>query len=134
MFRLTLHHGPGDVHWNWGYVLSAPVALVLAALRGGDDPALAQHAAAVAILLGLPWILPGFIVMAVLSAPLYFWLKLSGPTPDVLSWLGATVLIGAVIGCHVNAALAGTWLTRPRPRGEVGLSEFLRRPRNGAAH
>ena len=134
MVRLALHHRPGDVHWNWGYVLSVPVSVALVLLRDGGDPTTAQHAATLAILLGLPWILPAFIFFAVLSAPLYFWLRLSAPTPDVMTWLGAIVLLGAVIGCHLNAALAGTWLTRPRPRGETGLSEFLRRPRNGAAH
>lgn len=133
MFRLALHHRPGDVHWNWGYVVSAPVAIALVLSRGGDDPTWAQHIAALAILIGLPWILPAFIVFAVLSAPLYFWLRLSAPTPDVMTWLGATVLLGAVIGCHINGALVGSWLTRPRPRGDLGLSEFLRRLRNGAA-
>lgn len=133
MLRIALHHGPGDVHWNWGYALSAPAAFLLALVYGADDPTPAQQAAVLAILLGLPWILPAFIVIAILSAPLYFWLHTVGPTPHVMIWLGGTVLIGAVIGCHINAALVGSWLTRPRPRGDLGLSEFLRRLRNGAA-
>jgi hypothetical protein len=134
MFRLALRHRPGDVHWNWGYVLSAPIAVAIVLSRDGGDPAWSQHLAAFAILLGLPWILPAFIIFAVVSAPVYFWLRLAAPTPEVMTWLGATVLLGAAIGCHINAALIGTWLRRPRPHGEPGLAEFLRRPRNGAAH
>ena len=133
MLRL-MRHGARDVHWNWGYALSVPVAVWLALAQSGGSAAQAQIAAAVAVLLGLPWTVAGFIVVAVISAPLYAWLHTLGPVPDVMSWLGCTVLIGAVIGCHITAALAATWLRRARPHDEPGLGEFLRRRRNGAAH
>jgi hypothetical protein len=133
MLRL-IRHGARDVHWNWGYALSVPVAACLALTQSGGNAAQAQIAAAVAILLGLPWIVAAFIVVAVLSAPVYAWLHTLGPVPEVMNWLGGTVLIGAVIGCHINASLATTWLTRARPRDQAGLGDFLRRRRNGAAH
>ena len=133
MFRL-MRHGAGEVHWNWGYLLSVPVAIALAQSQLDGDPVRAQYAAMVAVVLGLPWIVPAFIVVAVLSSPLYAWLHTLGPAPDVMTWLGGTVLVGAVIGCHVNAALLGTRLRRKQARGAQGLGDFLRRPRNGAAH
>ena len=129
-----MRHRAGEVHWNWGYVLSVPVAALLAWSQLGGDPVHAQYAAMLAVLLGLPWIVPAFIVVAVLSSPLYAWLHTVGPAPEVMTWLGGTVLVGAVIGCHVNAALLATSMRRPRAPREAGLGEFLRRPRNGAAH
>ena len=129
-----MRHGARDVHWNWGYALSVPVAACLTLTQSAGNAEQAHVAAAVAVLLGLPWTVAAFIVVAVLSAPLYAWLHTLGPVPDVMSWLGGTVLIGAVIGCHINAALAATWLRRARPHDEPGLGDFLRRRRNGAAH
>ena len=133
MIRL-MRHRAGDVHWNWGYLLSVPVAVLLVRSHLGGDPVYAQYAAMLAVILGLPWIVPAFIVVAVLSSPLYAWLHTIGPAPDVMTWLGGTVLIGAVIGCHVNAALLATRLRREPTQPESGLGKFLRRPRNGAAH
>jgi hypothetical protein len=129
-----IRHRAGDVHWNWGYVLSVPVAALLAWSQQGDDPAYAQSAAMLAVLLALPWVVPAFIVVAVLSSPLYAWLHTVGPAPEVMTWLGGTVLVGAVVGCHVNAALLATRLRKPRAQREAGLGDFLRRSRNGTAH
>ena len=129
-----MRHRAGEVHWNWGYVLSVPVALLLVQSQLGGNPTHAQYAAMFAVVLGLPWIVPAFIVVAVLSSPVYAWLHTVGPAPEVMTWLGGTVLVGAVIGCHVNAALLATHLRRAPTRREPGLGEFLRRRRNGAAH
>jgi hypothetical protein len=87
--------------------------------------------AAIAVLLALPWVIPAMVLVAALSAPLYMWLHTQGPVPPVLEWLGATVLVGAVIGAHINAALAWLWLHRGRAVPEAGLGDFLKR-RNGA--
>jgi hypothetical protein len=129
-----MRHDAGDVHWNWGYLLSVPVAWLLVHGQLDGDPARAQYTAMLAVLLALPWIVPAFIVVAVVTSPLYAWLHTLGPAPEVMSWLGGTVLVGAVIGCHINAALLATRLRRAPARRESGLGEFLRRPRNGAAH
>lgn len=129
-----MRHRAGEVHWNWGYVLSVPVALLLVQSQVGGNPTHAQYAAMLAVVLGLPWIVPAFIVVAVLSSPLYAWLHTVGPAPEVMTWLGGTVLVGAVIGCHMNAALLVTHLRRAPPRREQGLGDFLQRRRNGAAH
>jgi hypothetical protein len=129
-----MRHRAGEVHWNWGYVLSVPVALLLVQSQVGGNPTHAQYAAMLAVVLGLPWIVPAFIVVAVLSSPLYAWLHTVGPAPEVMTWLGGTVLVGAVIGCHMNAALLVTHLRRAPTRPEQGLGDFLQRRRNGAAH
>ena len=129
-----MRHRAGEVHWNWGYVLSVPVALLLVQSQLGGNPTHAQYAAMFAVVLGLPWIVPAFIVVAVLSSPLYAWLHTVGPAPEVMTWLGGTVLVGAVIGCHMNAALLVTHLRRAPTRREQGLGDFLQRRRNGAAH
>jgi hypothetical protein len=133
MFRLA-GHAEGEVHWNWGYAASVPAAaLALVAAPGAGTP-LAHTLAAVLVLLAIPWVVPAFVLAAVLSAPLYFWLRASGPAPEVMAWLGSTVLIGAVIGCHINGALLGTRLSRRRQPPLAGLGEFLRRSRNNSAH
>ena len=113
-----MRHRAGEVHWNWGYLLSVPVAVLLVRSHLGGEAEQAQYAAMFAVVLGLQWIVPAFIVVAVLSSPLYAWLHTIGPAPDVMTWLGGTVLIGAVIGCHVNAALLATRLRRKRNEGE----------------
>jgi hypothetical protein len=50
------------------------------------------------------------------------WMHTQGPVPGVLEWLGATLLVGAVLGVHVNATLA--WM---------GLRAAVRRPSRGCA-
>jgi hypothetical protein len=128
-----MRHGGGDVRWNWGYVLSLPLTCLLVHGQLDGDPVRAQHTAMLAVVLALPWVVPAFIVVAVISAPLYAWLHTLGPAPEVMTWLGGTVLVGAVIGCHINAALLVTRLRRAPPGHESGLGDFLRRSRNGTA-
>jgi hypothetical protein len=75
------------------------------------------------------------ILVATLSVPLYMWMHTQGPVPGALEWLGGTILIGAVLGAHLNATLAWLWLHRGRAVPEPGLREFLtRRPHAGAGH
>lgn len=118
--------------WLPGLLASVPVALLLWSLRAGDEDARTAVAAA-AVLLALPWVVPAMMLVAALSVPLYMWLHTQGPVIGVLQWLGATLLIGAVIGIHVNASLAWCWLRRGRSTPEPGLGEFLRRPDRQAA-
>ena len=82
--------------------------------------------ASVAIVLSVPWIVPATMLFAVLSAPVYMWLHTQGPVPAVLDWLGGIVLIAAVAGCHINAALLLAWQrTRKLTADEIGLRDFL---------
>ena len=77
-------------------------------------------------MLAVPWVVPATIVLAVLSAPIYMWLHTQGPVPAVLDWLGAVVLIAAVVGCHLNAALLWAWRRAESSRAEeTGLRDFL---------
>ena len=72
---------------------------------------------------------PGFpatILLSVLSAPVYMWLHTQGPVPAVLGWLGGVVLVAAVAGCHMNAALLIVWQRTRKLRAEdTGLRDFL---------
>jgi hypothetical protein len=118
--------------WLPGLLLSVPLALLLWNLRTAADD-LRTAAATVAVLLALPWVVPAMVLVATVSAPLYMWLHTQGPVPDVLQWLGGTLLAGAVLGAHVNAALAWLWLRREPPVPEPGLRDFLERSPPGAA-
>src|SRR5512137_705869 len=103
---------PWPAHWHeWlpGLLASVPLALLLWHLRGAPEE-LRTGVATVAVLLGLPWAVPAMMLVATLSVPVYMWLHTQGPAPDALLWLGATLLIGAVLGAHVNATLAWIWL------------------------
>ncbi len=84
------------------------------------------------MLLAVPWIVPAIVLIGVLSAPLYMWLHTQGPVPPVMTWLGAVVLVAAVLGSHVNAALLICWWRSRRSlSSEAGLREFLeRQPRH----
>jgi hypothetical protein len=118
--------------WLPGLLLSVPLVLLLWNLRVAPDD-LRTIVATVAVLLGLPWVVPAMVLVATLSAPVYMWLHTMGPTPDVLLWLGGTLLIGAVLGAHVNATLVWIWLRRSRGVPEPGLRDFLKRARTGHA-
>ena len=66
------------------------------------------------------------MLVAVLSAPVYMWLHSQGPVPAVLDWLGGVVLVAAVVGCHLNAALLLAWQrARRSSEAEIGLRDFL---------
>ena len=134
MIRL-MRHDAGDVHWNWGYLLSVPVAWLLVHGQLDGDPARAQYTAMLAVLLALPWIVPAFIVVAVLSAPLYVWLHTLGPAPevDVLARRHGARRRRHRLPHQCRAGWRRDYAAR-RQRRESGLGEFLRRPRNGAAH
>lgn len=82
--------------------------------------------------LSIPWVMPAFTAVAVLSVPLYMALHRYGAAPELARWLAGTLTAGAVIGLHVNAALlAARWLAPRRRDGDSGLSDFLRRPAPG---
>ena len=111
--------------WRSGLMVSVPFAFVLLSTRGGDTQT-AVSVASVAIVLGVPWVVPGTMLLAVLSAPVYMWLHTLGPVPPVLEWLGGVVLVAAVAGCHLNAVLLFAWRrTRRSSAKEVGLRDFL---------
>ena len=129
--RAPLALWPRRLQWLPGLLLSVPLALLLWSLRGADEE-LRAAAAAVAVLLALPWVVPAMVLVAALSAPIYMWLHTQGPVPPVLAWLGGTVLIAAVVGSHINAALAWLWIHRRSAVPEPGIGEFLkRRPAGG---
>ncbi|HZA94609.1 MAG TPA: hypothetical protein VE421_00620 [Burkholderiaceae bacterium] len=111
--------------WFSGLWASAPFALLLLHSRGIDTASAALWAS-VAIVLSIPWVIPATMLFAVLSAPVYMWLHTQGPVPGVLDWLGGIVLIAAVAGCHINAALLLTWRrARQSTADETGLRDFL---------
>lgn len=129
--RLPLASWPRRLEWLPGLLVSAPLAALAWSLRGADE-SLRTGLAAAAVLLGLPWAIPGMVLVAALSAPVYMWLHTRGPVPPVTQWLGATLLVGAVIGAHINASLAWKWLRRGKAVPEPGIGDFLKRRPPGA--
>jgi hypothetical protein len=73
-----------------------------------------------------------FTAVAVLSVLPYMVLHRFGIPPDLGAWLAGDILVAAVIGCHINAALliAAVLRWRHRPHAD-GLGGFLRRSRGG---
>jgi hypothetical protein len=129
--RAPLALWPRRLQWLPGLLLSAPLALLLWSLRGaGED--VRTSVAVVAVLLALPWAIPAMVLVAALSAPVYMWLHTRGPVPPVLEWLGGTVLVAAVIGAHINAALGWMWMHRGKAVPEPGIGDFLKRRSPGA--
>jgi hypothetical protein len=128
--RAPLALWPRRLQWLAGLVASVPLAWLLWSLRGADE-AMRTGVAAAAVVLGLPWMVPALVLVAALSAPLYMWLHTQGPVPPVLEWLGGTVLVAAVIGAHINAALGWLWMRRGKAVPEPGLGEYLKRRPNG---
>ena len=116
--------------WLPGLLLSVPLALLLWNLRTAPED-LRTAVATAAVLLALPWVVPAMVLVATVSVPLYMWLHTQGPVPDVLQWLGGTLLAGAVLGAHVNATLAWLWLRRDPAVPEPGLRDFLERSPRG---
>ena len=111
--------------WLPGLFVSLPVALLLVSTRGVESQWTAL-AASVAVMLSVPWVVPATMLLAVLSAPVYMWLHSQGPAPAVLEWLGGVVLVAAVVGCHLNAALLFAWQrARSSSTEEIGLRDFL---------
>jgi hypothetical protein len=129
--RAPLALWPRRLQWLPGLLLSAPLALLLWSLRGaGED--VRTSVAVVAVLLALPWVIPAMVLVAALSVPVYVWLHTRGPVPPVTVWLGGTVLVAAVIGAHINAALGWMWMHRGKAVPEPGIGDFLKRRSPGA--
>jgi hypothetical protein len=129
--RAPLALWPRRLQWLPGLLLSAPLALLLWSLRGaGED--VRTGIAVVAVLLALPWVIPAMVLVAALSVPVYMWLHTRGPVPPVTVWLGGTVLVAAVIGAHINAALGWMWMHRGKAVPEPGIGDFLKRRSPGA--
>lgn len=129
--RAPLALWPRRLQWLPGLLLSVPLALLLWSLRGAGEDVRTTIAVA-AVLLALPWVIPAMVLVAALSVPVYMWLHTLGPVPPVLEWLGGTVLVAAVIGAHINAALAWLWMHRGKAVPEPGIGDFLKRPSTGA--
>ncbi len=111
--------------WLPGLLASVPLAILLLSTRGAETSS-AALLASVAIVLSVPWIIPATMLLSVLSAPVYMWLHTQGSVPAVLEWLGGVVLIAAVTGCHINAALLMAWQrARKLKAPEIGLRDFL---------
>jgi hypothetical protein len=109
--------------------ISAPVALFVAAgqVIGSE---FAHTTAFVAVILGLPWVVPAFVVIAVLSAPIYVALHFAGHPLDLMPWLSGVILIGSIVATHINAhLLSRRLLRRPARAQDDGLAGFLFRAR-----
>ena len=103
---------------------SAPLALALWATR--DSEVAGHWLAFVTIVLAIPWVVPAFTIVTVLSVLPYMGLHRIG-APPLGVWLAGDLLLAALIGVHINVALLAMRLTAPRARcGEAGLREFLR--------
>ena len=111
--------------WLPGLFASVPFAVLLLCTRGLESHG-AALAASLVVSLSIPWVVPATMLVAVLSAAVYMWLHSQGPVPAVLDWLGGVVLVAAVAGCHLNAALLAAWRrTRKASEAEIGLRDFL---------
>jgi hypothetical protein len=115
--------------WVDGLLASVPVAAILLVTQLAAAPRVAQCAAMAAALMGVPWIVPAWVVLAALSSIVFVWLALHGHALDAMNWLGHVVLVAAVAGCHCNGALlAAAWRSRHEVRTpQSGLGDFLRR-------
>jgi hypothetical protein len=129
--RAPLALWPRRLQWLPGLLLSAPLALLLWSLRGAGEEVRTGVAVA-AVLLALPWVIPAMVLVAALSVPVYMWMHTRGPVPPVTVWLGGTVLVAAVIGAHINAALGWMWMHRGKAVPEPGIGDFLKRRSPGA--
>ncbi len=111
--------------WLPGLLLSAPLTLLVLLTRSADPEVRAIVASAV-VLMSIPWVIPATMLAAVFSVPVYMWLHTQGPAPQVLDWLGGVVLVGALVGCHINAALLAAWRrAKSADVAESGLRDFL---------
>ena len=124
--RAPLAIWPRRLEWLPGLLMSVPLGLLLWSLRSAEE-GLRTTVAVAAVVLALPWVVPAMVLVAALSAPFYMWMHTKGPVPPVLEWLGAMVLLAAVVGAHINAALGWQWVRRGRAVPEPGIGEFLKR-------
>ena len=123
--RAQLHWPRTLLEWLPGLLASVPLAVLLLGTRGLESQ-WAALAASLVVMLSIPWVVPATMLVAVLSAPIYMWLHSQGPVPAVLDWLGGVVLVAAVAGCHLNAALlVALHRARKTSEAEIGLRDFL---------
>jgi hypothetical protein len=115
--------------WSVGLLASIPLAGLLWLADGKSEAR--EVLAILAVLLAVPWVVPATVLLGAASAPIYMWLHTQGPVPPVLDWLGGVVLVGAVAGAHINAALAAACWRARRTVAEPGLREFLERTAAG---
>ena len=109
--------------------ISAPIVAFVIVGRLTQSDLLAHASAFVAVLLGLPWVVPAFVAVAVLSAPLYVALHIVGHPQPLMPWLSVVILIAGLVACHINATMLFRWFLRRRDRAHsAGLAEFLFRP------
>ena len=106
--------------------ISGPIiALVVLGRLAGSDT-IAHATAFMTIVLGLPWVVPAFVVIAVLSAPIYVGLHIAGQPVELMPWLSGVILLAGIAACHVNATLLLHQLLRKRARAlDAGLAGFL---------
>jgi hypothetical protein len=112
------------------FAVSAPVIALVIGGRVAGSESLAHASAFVALICGLPWVIPAFVVVAVLSAPIYVALHIAGLPQELMPWLSAVILIAAIWACHFNATLLfRALLRRPTRSQDAGLADFLLRSR-----
>jgi hypothetical protein len=110
------------------FAVSGPLIVLVAAGQIVGSETSAHATAFVAIILGLPWVVPSLVVIAVLSAPIYVALHIAGYPQDLMPWLSGVILIAGLVACHVNAMLLLHRLgRRPAVALDGGLADFLRR-------
>ena len=108
------------------FAVSGPVVLLVLVGRVAHSAAIWHLSAFVAVTLGLPWVVPAFVVVAVVSAPLYIALHIAGHPQPLAPWLSGVILIAGIVACHVNATLLIGSLLRTRARTrDAGLADFL---------
>ena len=105
--------------------ISGPVAFLALGGRLAGSEAIAHAGAFVAVTLGLPWVVPALVLVAVLSAPLYVALHVAGLPQPLAPWLAWVVLLGAIAACHVNATLLLGSLRKRARALDGGLAGFL---------
>jgi hypothetical protein len=106
--------------------VSAPIGVAVAGTQWLAPQPFAQGTAFVAVVLGLPWIVPALVVVSVLSAPAFIVLHAIGQPQELMPWLSGVILVSAVAATHVNAALLWQLLSRARIRTrDTGLADFL---------
>jgi hypothetical protein len=109
--------------------ISGPVVAFVIIGRLTQSDLLAHSSAFVAVVLGLPWLIPAFVAIAVLSAPLYVALHIAGHPQPLMPWLSAVILVAGIVACHVNATMLFRWFLRRRAHTrDAGLADFLFRP------
>src|SRR5262249_4964466 len=108
------------------FAVSGPlIALVLAGRFAGSD-VLGHASAFAAVVLGLPWVVPAFVAIAVVSAPIFVALHIAGHPQELMPWLSCVILLAGIVASHLNAALLLWKIQHRRARSlDAGLADFL---------